>query len=172
MTCFGQLCARRLGSGLGAARYRPSLVVMHTYSLLRDRRAGPCKGGMATQALTASEPAAEPTPMAERGALYCDQPDAHTQPGRTPGRRRMIDALEDRPFGSWLLSMIGLGAARSFEAAGTIGVGAAAAERSGSYRRARTFAKHASDGTSWSGQSNAPARRRRKANSAWLDPLD
>ena len=88
---------------------------------------------------------------------------------------RWLDALEKRPLGSWLLPMIGLGAATRYDAAGSVGLAAAAAERRGFYRRARTFAKHASDqATPTGGRPNnqAPPRRRRKATNAWLDPLD
>lgn len=169
----GRLCALRIGLGsarLGGDRFRPGALA-RADSLPRHAL---WNAGLATQA--SSEPAAGPTPAPnlDKCASSPPTPSSELSQRQSTGRHRLFEALENGLAG-WLAPMVGLGAARSYEASGTVGLAAAAAERRASYRRARTFAKHASDpATPTSGRPNneAPPRRRRKATSAWLDPLD
>jgi hypothetical protein len=89
---------------------------------------------------------------------------------RWPGHR-LFAALQGSPLGSWLLPMVGLGAAASYDAAGGVGLAAAAAERRGVYQRERSFAKF-TGGAPGDRSTKRPTGRRRKAKSAWLDPLE
>jgi hypothetical protein len=171
---WDRLCVRRLGLGgarLGGGHFR-SVLVARADGLLRGARAEQWSGGFATQAT--AEPAEDPAPAPKHDNREPPAPTPASEAlrGQSTGRHRLFEALEDRALGSWLLPMIGLGAARSYDVTGTIGLTAAAAERRASCRRARTFAKHALDETSGGDASPSPTRRRRRATSAWLDPLD
>lgn len=167
--CAGQLRARGVLWGIGKLdpvhRSRLLLAQARTDSLMRV-------GGLTTQA--SPEPADASGPCSGR-------PDARAQASPVVvressqawslGRRRLFAALEGSTLGSLLLPMMGLGAATSY-ATGGVGLAAAAAERLGSYQRARTFGKHVSNEATGGRSTNGPVRRRRKATSAWLDPLD
>jgi hypothetical protein len=139
-----------------------------------DVPAAPLRPHSPREERASSDPASDPAPAPKQDdrAPPAPTPESEAPRGRSTGRHHFLfEALEDSTLGSWLLPMIGLGAARSYDASGTIGLAAAAAERRASYRRARTFA--VSDETSGGGSTPGPStRRRRKATSAWLDPLD
>ena len=116
------------------------------------------------------------SPPEDQQSRRYSQPETVAVDGRQPKAsagwpgHRLFAALQG-PLGSWLLPMVGLGAAASYDAAGGVGLAAAAAERRGVYQRERSFAKF-TGGAPGDRSTKRPTGRRRKAKSAWLDPLE